>query len=81
MTEQISQEKMSPVKLGLFALVFIWIVGSAIAGLHNNYVQKRQCIQNEGWLKGWLWCSTETQYSFGINMLRGLIWPIDILNN
>ena len=59
-------------------LFFVWIGGAFIAGMYHNYAQKRQCIQDEGWLKGWLWCSTETRNSFGFNMLRGLTWPIEV---
>ena len=60
-------------------LLFVaWIAGAVIAGMHHNYAQKRQCIQDEGWLKGWLWCSTETRNSFGFNMLQGLAWPIEV---
>lgn len=60
------------------ALLAIWISDAFIAGLYHNYAQKRQCIQDDGWLKGWLWCSTETRNTFTFNTLRGLIWPIEI---
>jgi hypothetical protein len=59
-------------------LFAIWFAGALIGGLYHNYTQKRQCIHDEGWLKGWLWCSTETRNTFANNMLRGLIWPIDL---
>ena len=59
-------------------LFVVWIGGAFIAGMYHNYAQKRQCIEDEGWLKGWLWCSTETRNSFGFNMLRGLVWPIEV---
>src|SRR5690606_29303424 len=32
-----------------------------------------------GFLKGWLWCSAEAHNSFGFNMLRGVIWPIEVV--
>lgn len=59
-------------------LFAVWIFGAFVAGMYYNYAQKKQCIQDEGWLKGWLWCSIETNYSFGANMLRGAIWPIEL---
>lgn len=64
---------------GLFLAA--WIVGAAILGLKNIYIQKQQCIKEEGFLKGWLWCSTETNLSITSNMIRGLAWPIDALQS
>lgn len=60
-------------------LVGVWIVGASITGLYNNYAQKQQCIQDEGWVKGWLWCSTEMRNTFLFNMFRGLTWPLELL--
>ena len=60
-------------------LLAVWIGGAVIAGMYHNYTQKRQCIEDEGLLKGWLWCSAETRNSFGFNMLRGVIWPIEVV--
>lgn len=56
----------------------VWATGALIASMYFDFDQRRQCIENEGWLKGWLWCSTETKVSFFGNMLRGLVWPIDV---
>lgn len=60
-------------------LLFVWICGAVPAGICHEFQRKRQCIQTEGWLKGWLWCSTETRNSFPNSMLRGLLWPIDAI--
>ena len=65
----------------VWVLVVVWIAGTSITGMYYNYAQKRQCIQDEGWVKGWFWCSTETRYSFAFNMLRGLVWPIEVMNS
>lgn len=64
---------------GAGALGFcVWIGGAAVAGFYYNFDQKRQCIHDEGWLKGWFWCSSESRHSFAANMLRGLLWPMGI---
>ncbi len=59
-----------------FLAFFAWIGGAFFAGLYFNFDQKRQCIKDEGWVKGYLWCSTETRTSFVGNMLQGLLWPV-----
>lgn len=58
--------------------LFLWLAGGVCAGFYYNYEQKRACIQSEGWLKGWLWCSTEIQSTFTNNFLRGLLWPFKL---
>jgi hypothetical protein len=62
------------------AILLIWVLGAAVAGLQNIYAQKRECIQDEGFWKGWLWCSTDTRYSTAFAMLRGFAWPINFTN-
>jgi hypothetical protein len=67
---------------GIVALLIglVWIVGAIGAGFYYNFDHKRQCIDDEGWFKGWMFCSTETRSSFAVNMIRGAFWPIAVLS-
>lgn len=76
-----TSQRGNALKVIVWVLVVVWITGTGITGMYYNYAQKRQCIQDEGWVKGWFWCSTETRYSFTFNMLRGLLWPIDVMGS
>lgn len=58
------------------ALAFVvWVIGGVLAGLYNNLYEKKQCIENEGWLKGVFWCSTGSASHFAANMVIGFLWP------
>lgn len=59
----------------------IWIAGAFVSGIVNNYQFKKDCIEDEGFMKGWLFCSKESNYSFTLEMAKGMIWPIVLVSN
>lgn len=70
-------------KLGFLSLVgglllFVWIAGAIPAVFYHEFQRKAQCIQTEGWLKGWLWCSTDERGFAMSSVIRGFLWPIGL---
>ncbi|MBV1870869.1 MAG: hypothetical protein KUG76_08160 [Gammaproteobacteria bacterium] len=59
----------------VMTLLFIWVMGGSIFGLNNYYSLKKQCIESEGFIKGWLYCSAESKYSYGFEIAKGALWP------
>lgn len=77
--QEYKNTKINPTKKYFGFLLFIWLSGALITGLTRNYNDKIECIESEGIIKGWLWCSKENRNSFTYNMLSGLIWPIKLI--
>jgi len=67
-------------KIGFFVL-FVWVVGAFVSGAINNYKVKKGCIENEGFVKGWLFCSKESNSSFALEMAKGIFWPALIFSS
>lgn len=67
-------------KMGSIAAV-VWIFGAFISGLAHYYELKQDCIESEGWIKGWLMCSQETRSSFTRSMLKGAAWPARVFHD
>ena len=61
-------------KIGIMFLS-IWVIGGFIYGLNSYYHIKKQCVESEGFIKGWINCSTESKYSFGFEIAKGALWP------
>jgi len=59
-----------------FLILCIWISGAFLSGIMNNYGLKKECIRDEGFMKGWLFCSKESKNSFALEMAKGMLWPI-----
>lgn len=66
-------------KILRFVALLVWMVAGAGYGMHDYYKLKKDCIQSEGFFKGWLWCSQETNHSFAFSMLKGAAWPYFLL--
>lgn len=66
-------------KLGVM-LMTVWMLGALVSGIYANYELKKQCIHDEGFFKGWLWCSQESAYSFGWEMIKGFQWPVKLVS-
>lgn len=60
-------------------LLFVWVAGAIPAVFYQEFQRKAQCIQTEGWLKGWLWCSTDERGFALSSIVRGSLWPIDAI--
>lgn len=65
-------------------VIVVWIAGAFIVSIYYDIQRKANCIEQEGFLKGWLWCKTDpvTRMEFSGNRIelfvRGLGWPIRI---
>jgi len=51
--------------------------------LSHEYERKSECIEIEGFLKGFFWCETDDRSRFSdvgilLNIVRGLSWPYDV---
>lgn len=78
---EVDKKGMSALKMVAGVILLVWFAGAFIAGIYHNIVDKHECIQNEGWVKGLLWCSNHPQSAFVGNMLRGVIWPIALITS
>lgn len=65
-------------------LLAIWLGGAIGMSIYYDIERKSTCIRQEGFWKGWLWCSTDPKTSFELSfqrmyfLLKGLAWPITI---
>lgn len=65
-------------------VMFVWIAGASVMSVYYDIQRKSNCIEHEGFLKGWLWCKTDpvTRMEFSSNRMemfvKGLGWPIRI---
>lgn len=65
-------------------VIFVWIAGAFVMSIYYDIQRKSNCIEHEGFLKGWLWCKSDpvTRLEFSSNRIemfvRGLGWPIRI---
>lgn len=62
----------------------VWILGAFFGTVHDEYRQKRECIELEGFWKGWLYCSIEPQnpyVGYTALMVKNLTWPWRIFNS
>lgn len=57
-------------KMG-FLVLFLWIIGAFASGVINNYKVKKECIESEGFVKGWFFCRKESNNSFALEMAKG----------
>lgn len=67
-------------RAGLLILC-IWISGAFVSGIINNYGLKKECIEDEGFMKGWLFCSRESKHSFALEMAKGMLWPFILVSS
>ncbi len=71
----------------LFSLMFgIWLIGAVFVMLGMEYDRKSECIEKEGFLKGYFWCETDDNSIFWgwrvfLQIIEGLSWPYDIIDN
>lgn len=61
--------------------VVVWLIGTVIAGLTNNFRDRQECIERDGWFKGSLSCSNASSLGFGANMLLGASWPVTFVRS
>lgn len=72
------------IKTIITTLLTIWLVGAVVMEIYYDIERKSTCIRQEGFWKGWLWCSTDPKTSFEFSFqrayffLKGLAWPIKI---
>jgi hypothetical protein len=63
-------------------LIAIWFLGAAGTSIYYKVDEKFDCIQNEGFFKGLLWCDESIKNKFDIAndqtslFIRGLKWPL-----
>lgn len=69
----------------LAGLIFsIWIGGAVIMTIFFTLSERVSCINNEGFVKGLLWCESQprTRMEFSehhtSNMLKGALWPLHL---
>ena len=62
-------------------LVFLlWFFVAFAYGQYDYFKIKQGCIEREGFLKGWLWCSEENTGTYVRSLLRGMVWPYFLFN-
>ena len=73
----------SPLKIFGGFLLAIWFTGAALFSIHDLYKTKERCIDKEGLLKGWLWCSEEgNPYTDHNNrIIKNLAWPLSLIKD
>lgn len=60
-------------------LLGVWIFGAFCSDLYYLYSDRRACIERDGWIRGWLWCSEGGRSPYDVyGLLRGLLWPVDL---
>lgn len=66
----------------IMVLLAIWLGGAMGMSIYYDIERKSTCIRQEGFWKGWLWCSTDPKTSFELSfqrtyyLLKGFAWPI-----
>jgi len=77
---------MNKLKIFVTIIAFVWMIGAVISGLGYELERKKSCVENEGWIKGIMWCNTDPKTPLGQsshimgNMIKGLGWPFRLLD-
>lgn len=77
-----SSSKYVMLKNALFTLGLVWMVGGVGMSIYYEIERKWDCIEQEGFLKGWLWCSSDSITPIGLSlqrtwqMVKGFAWPL-----
>lgn len=65
----------------------VWFVGAVAMTFVYEYDRRFECVQNEGWLKGLLWCETDykSKEQLAVNhmglFIKGLGWPLHFISS
>ena len=65
-------------------LLIVWLLGAVGMTFYYAHERRSACIRDEGFWKGWLWCSSDPKSTFAISiqhavdLVNGLAWPIKI---
>lgn len=71
---------MIPKLLGA-SLMVIWIAGTAVTYIYDASIHRKACINEEGSIKGLLWCSkdhlnhVDLSITSTSNMISAAMWP------
>lgn len=61
-------------------LAIVWVLGSVVADIYDSFVHRKECIEHDGWFKGFFWCSNEhiatIRNDLAWNSVKNLLfWP------
>lgn len=65
-------------------MLSIWLGGAVIMSGYYVFVDRRACVQNEGFVKGLLWCESQPKTKMGesayalSNFVKGALWPLHL---
>lgn len=68
-------------------IVSIWMFGTIGMYAFYTFDRRGDCIQNEGWIKGFFWCETDpkSRIEVGIGhtsmMFKSMMWPVTLLED
>lgn len=60
-------------------IISVWVVGVFFAFFQTNISTKKNCIEEEGVVKGWLWC--ESEGSLDNVVFKSMLWPLKYFPN
>jgi hypothetical protein len=74
---------MNAIKMIALVLFFIWQCGALIGATYEQIQAKKECIKNQGFISGWLFCEYDWRgrIDAGFNYIKHLGWPVTIFSS
>lgn len=77
-----NKKRRTALKKLVVPVIFVWLAGAFGMSIYYDIQRKANCIEQEGFVKGWLWCETDPVSRMELSsnrielFIRGLGWPV-----